>query len=60
MSEEKSIFLCHYCQAENPIILRPVPVIVETFYKGMTCAWVCVDCNLKHCEYVGHMEEIER
>lgn len=48
--------LCFYCNNPNATILKPVPIYKETFFQRMSYQWVCNDCNKKHCEHLGKIE----
>ncbi len=44
---------CFYCFSTKAIILKPVPIYKETFFKRMAYEWVCNDCNKIYCEHLG-------
>lgn len=48
---------CFYCNIEHATILKPIPIIQETFFKRMAYRWVCQDCNKIHCEFLGDLNE---
>jgi len=47
---------CFYCKNTNANILKPIPIIQESFFKRMSYNWVCSNCNKKYCEYLGEIK----
>jgi hypothetical protein len=47
---------CFYCKCEKPTILKPIPIVKESFFKRMSYQWVCNECNKIYDSHLGVIE----
>jgi len=47
---------CFYCSTTKATILKPIPIVKESFFKRMSYQWVCNECNKIYDEHLGVIE----